>query len=116
MNWHTCWLCGMGHTCGGGYHRHHLINKSKVPQKLRNQKAMRENLNKLLVPVCGKANVSRIADSRWAQKILLERLSDAQGEDSVKLVFEEILSKFKVRPHEFEYHVIMAGPDPPCDT
>ena len=74
---------------------------------------MRDNLNKLLVPVCGKANVSRMADTKWGQKVLLETLVDAQGEDSVKDVFEEILGKFKRYPYELSYESIMAGPDAP---
>lgn len=112
MNWHTCWLKGYG-KCGGGIDRHHLLSKGKFIGVKKN-KAFRDALALLLVPVCNAHNAyTKQADCGWARRLLMEKFIDEHDLEYVERAVDQVLSKVKVRANyaDCEVAAILSGPE-----
>lgn len=88
-----CWLEGHGHRCSTNLQRHHFLGRAN---------------HDLVVPVCSVANAElKLADTKWAQRVIAERLVEELGRENV----EEILAD--VRWPELRLEALLAGPPPP---
>lgn len=89
-------------------HKHHFINLGK----LRRKSAARKYVNKLAwffeVDVCAVHNVSKIADTKWARKVILEQLDEEHGVGVSRAIVDGV--PWKVPPPELSHFGIMAGP------
>ena len=94
----NCWLIELGN-CAGPIEHHHIINRSKT----RGNKKARKYLDKFVAPVCHYHNVSRIADTKRAQKILIRKLE--QTGVNVRQIINGI--PWKVKHKELSYEGIM---------
>jgi len=80
-------------------HLHHIVNRSKLQKNLA---ALRfcERLHPevFTTTACAQANISRLADSKEAQAILLTRKMALFGEDYVRGVWSEFEALWKGSP------------------
>jgi len=87
---YTCALAGWRHTCSLGYHRHHLVNLSKLRSNAQAKGFVERRAFEVFLPtVCGAANISRLADTKEAQAILLRERMVLLGEDYVRGVWKK---------------------------
>jgi hypothetical protein len=102
-----CWLEGYGHACSSNIQGHHFVSKSKT-QKARQA---RREAEQLVVPVCRIANAElKLADTKWAQRVIAERLVDELGREEVE---RRLALAWKVSHPELTLNGILAGPPPP---
>lgn len=103
-----CRLAGWKHECAEGRQHHHLVNKSKLPNNYYVRKFVEKTHREVfLVPVCGFANRSRLADSKAAQAKLLQQQLDLFGEEYVRDVWDEFLDLLK-EPDDLTIDAILA--------
>ena len=93
----------------GPVEAHHLISKGEA----RGNKKVRKLIDVLLVPVCHGHNFTKVADTRWARRILAEGLTYTLATDWLKDYIDAF--PWKVQPPHLSYKGIMSGPLPPID-
>ena len=93
---YRCALAGWGHTCGEGWHRHHILSRAK----LRSNPEAWEYCDKIheeifTEMVCGVANASlKLADTKFAQAIILQDIKiPAFGYEYVLEVWNNVPGK-----------------------
>ena len=101
-----CWLRGYG-KCAGRISAQHLISKGQA----RGNKKVRKLIDQLLVPVCMHHNNSKIADARWARKILLQRFAEEIGEAWLREFIDAL--PWKQQPRWLTFDGILDGPEAP---
>jgi hypothetical protein len=101
-----CALKGYG-SCRGRIHRHHWINRAKLRGNKKAKAYTDKFADYFLVPVCAKHNLT-IADTKWARRVILERLVALHGVGVCRAVLDGI--PWKISNPEMSYFGIMAGP------
>ena len=91
-----CSLATWRHTCSGGIEWHHIVNRGKL-QKNPYARAFAERSypELFMAQVCHVANVSRLADGRQAQAILMRNVVALWGREHVEGVWESFLELWK---------------------
>lgn len=91
-----CHLASWRHRCGGGAHEHHIVSRGKLQKNAAARLfCEREHPEIFLVTICGNANVSRLADSKEAQAILLAGKVALFGEEYVRGVWDEFVTLWR---------------------
>lgn len=114
-NMHICALATWRHTCAGHLEWHHgPVNKGKL---LRNPEAQRfvhlEHPELFLIQVCHFANVSRLADSKEAQAIILNLKMIELGPQYVMDVWDGFAKLWKSDLPSVEAILMHLPPDAP---
>lgn len=68
-----CMIAGDSHKCSDGVQLHHIIRKGYSEPEL-------------IAVVCDTANVGRIADSKWATRLLIQQKVAQHGEERMREV------------------------------
>lgn len=98
-----CWLLGYKVRCGGETEAHHLISKGQA----RGNKKVRKLIDNLKVPVCANHNISKLADTRPARRILLEHFVEEVGEDWLREYINVL--PWKLQPHWLTFEGILVA-------
>jgi len=95
----VCALATWRHRCGGGFHQHHVVNRSKLQKNDEARRVCeRRHPEIFMATVCGNANVGRLADFGEAQAILLTGKIALFGEEYVRGVWAAFADLWIVRP------------------
>ncbi len=110
----NCELAGYRITCAGGIQNHHLISRGALQKaKAAKKYCEKEHPEIFIRKICAAHNTSRVADTKWARRVLLRQSKELFGIEYVKDVIDNI--PFKVRRPEMSYKGIMSAPLPPED-
>ena len=111
----NCWLAPFGHECHGRMTFQHIINKAKYPLKIRRRNPeLAEALDTLTVPVCIHANsTTKLADTKWARRVVIGRLRLERGELWVKTQLQKIQGLTKIPPLDLTLEAILSADYPP---
>lgn len=107
----ACELAGYRIDCAGGIQNHHLINRSALQKaKAAKKYCEKEHPEIFIRKICAAHNTTRIADARWARRILLRQSTELFGSEYVTEVVDAV--PWKVKRPELSYRGIMSAPLP----
>ena len=108
-----CELAGLwDHKCSLGLHNHHVLNKSSLrncPEALR---FCEKHPEFFLATVCGVANIGRIADSKEARSLLMQKREALWGRPFCEEMLEGVQSRLKVRRPELSLDALLSAEEP----
>ncbi len=110
-----CELRGYRIDCSGGEpQNHHLISRGALQKATAAKKYCEKEHPEIFIrKICAAHNTSRVADTKWARRVLLRQSKEIFGIEYVKSIVNGI--PFKVPRPEMSYKGIMAAPLPPED-
>lgn len=109
-----CELAGYRIPCAGGIQNHHLISRGALQKaKAAKKYCEKEHPEIFIRKICAAHNTSRVADTKWARRVLVRKSTKIFGIEFVKGVIDNV--SWKVPRPELSYKGIMAAPLPPED-
>ena len=106
-----CELAGERIPCAGGLQNHHLISKGKLQKaKAAKKYCEKEHPEVFIRQICAAHNTSRLADTKWARRLLLKRAVADFGIEYVRDIVNGI--PWKVARPGMSYKAIMSAPLP----
>ncbi len=107
----SCGLHGYRIDCAGGIQNHHLINRSALQKaKAAKKYCEKEHPEIFIREICAAHNTTRIADTRWARRVLLRQSAELFGIEYTKDIVNKI--PWKIKRPELSYKGIMSAPLP----
>ena len=106
-----CELAGYRIDCAGGIQNHHLISRGALQKATAAKKYCEKDYPEIFIRgVCAAHNTTKIADTKWARRVLLRQSAQLFGIEYVKDIVNGI--PWKVARPELSYKAIMAAPLP----
>lgn len=83
-----CYLSGYGNCCGA-IQQHHWMSKAPYRKSKPVRAYVKKHEKFFTVDMCMAHNVGRIADTKWARKVILEKLEVEHGEAKCRAMPED---------------------------
>lgn len=112
---HECELAGYRIDCSGGEpQNHHLVSRSALQKATAAKKYCEKKHPEIFIrKICAAHNTTKIADTKWARRVLVRKSTKLFGIEYVKGALSGV--PWKVPNPKFSYRAIMAAPLPPKD-
>ena len=106
-----CELAGYRIDCAGGIQDHHLISRGALQKATAAKKYCEKEHPEIFIrDICAAHNSTKIADTKWARRVLVRKSKETFGIEYVKDVLDAV--PWKVPNPKFSYKAIMAAPLP----